>query len=193
MPIEIETKRLILREYREDDWSDVHEYSKLPEVTKFMTWGPNTEDQTKQFISLMVSKNIDLARDSYEFAAVLKETGRVIGGIGMRIKSESLKTADMGYCYSPEVWGKGVGTEAAAAMLKLGFETLGLHRIWAVCDTENAGSEAIMRKNGMTKEGQFRKDQLIKGEWRDSHFYAILEDEWRRLAAQPEIVIRNSR
>jgi len=184
--LEIETERLLLREYREEDWVQVHEYCKLPEVSRYMIWGPNLEDNTREFIGQSIVHQNKTPRQQYEMAAVLKETGAVIGGIGMRLKSDRKKDADLGYCYSPAVWGKGIGTEAAAAMIKFGFQSFGLHRIWATCDVENLGSAGIMRKCGMTPEAHFRQDELIKGRWRDTLLYAILDHEWHELFATAE-------
>lgn len=50
MSIRIETERLLLREYLSSDWSDVHEYCKDPDVTRFMLWGPNSDEQTRDFL-----------------------------------------------------------------------------------------------------------------------------------------------
>ncbi len=177
--LRIETERLVLREYKEEDWLPVHEYCKLPEVSQYMIWGPNSEENTREFIAHSIAQQIKSPRDQYEVAVVLKKTGIVVGGIGMRLKTERKKDADLGYCYNPQVWGQGIGTEAAAAMIDFGFGTLGLHRIWATCDSENPGSAGIMRKCGMSPEAHFRQDELIKGRWRDSLLYAILEHEWQ--------------
>lgn len=175
----IETERLILREYVESDWEQVHLYSSDPEVSRYMIWGPNTEQDTKAFVVRVLNKQKEKPRTEYELAVVLKATGKVVGGIGLRLRNERKKDADIGYCFHRDMWGKGVGSEAAAAMLKLGFEHFGLHRIWATCDVENPGSAGVMRKNGMKEEAHFRRDELIKGQWRDTLLYAILEDEWR--------------
>jgi ribosomal-protein-alanine N-acetyltransferase len=53
-----------------------------------------------------------------------------------------------------------------------------LHKIISKCDTMNHASYKIMEKNGMKKEGILRDDKYIRGEWRNSYIYSILENEW---------------
>jgi len=60
----------------------------------------------------------------------------------------------------------------------VGFEVLGLRRIWAECDTRNAGSYGIMEKLGMRREAHLRQDKRSRDGWRDSYLYAILAEEW---------------
>ncbi len=85
-----------------------------------------------------------------------------------------------GYCYRKDYWGNGYATEAAAAMLRYGFETLGLHRIYSTADERNVGSWRVMEKLKMTRQGRLREHVWSKGEWRNSFLYSILEHEWRR-------------
>ncbi|MCK4915409.1 MAG: GNAT family N-acetyltransferase, partial [Candidatus Eisenbacteria sp.] len=59
-----------------------------------------------------------------------------------------------------------------------GFEQLGLHRIWATCDTGNAQSARVLERAGMALEGTMRDDTWLRGHWRSSHLYSILESEW---------------
>jgi ribosomal-protein-alanine N-acetyltransferase len=77
----------------------------------------------------------------------------------------------------PEYWGQIIGTEAAGALIRFGFQKLGLHRIIAKCDPMNMASWRIMEKNGMRREGRLGEDVKIRGEWRDSLLYSILEHE----------------
>jgi [ribosomal protein S5]-alanine N-acetyltransferase len=103
---------------------------------------------------------------------VLRETGRVIGGVGLRVSRPEHFAGDMGYTFNPEYWGKGYGTEAAAAMLTFGLVELNLHRIYATCDPENRASARVMEKIGMRYEGRLRDYTFKKGKWRDSLIYA---------------------
>ena len=76
------------------------------------------------------------------------------------------------------------GTEAAAALLRVCFEQLGLRRAYAQCFADNAASWRVMEKLGMRREEYAVRDSLHRsGEWRDAMRYAILADEWR--AARP--------
>jgi len=77
----------------------------------------------------------------------------------------------------PEYWSRGIGTEAAGALIRFGFEKLGLHRIIAKCDPMNMASWRVMEKTGMRREGRLRENVKIRGEWRDSLLYSILEHE----------------
>lgn len=76
----IETSRLIIRDIVKKDWIDVHVYASNPEVTEYMIWGPNTEDETKSYVSQQIEKQQAPERTDYEFAVVLKDTNQLIGG-----------------------------------------------------------------------------------------------------------------
>jgi RimJ/RimL family protein N-acetyltransferase len=64
-------------------------------------------------------------------------------------------------------------------MLRLGFEELGLHRIFAESDARNAASMRVMERLGMRREAHFVENEFLKGEWTDGVVCAILEREWR--------------
>lgn len=80
----------------------------------------------------------------------------------------------------PARWGQGIATQAAQELLEIGFTELGLHRIWASCLPENPASSRVLEKVGMRKEGFLIKNLKIHGEWKSSHLYALLAEEWRR-------------
>lgn len=179
MPVIIRSERLVLREFSPDDVDAVHEYATDPEVVRFMPWGPNTEDETRAFIARSVESQGQDPRRVFELAVTLAEDGKLIGGCGIRVSAPSDRGADMGYCLRRDCWGLGLGTEAARAMVGFGFERLGMHRILATCDTKNVASSHVLDKIGMRREARYCEDSLIRGEWRDSYLYAILECEWR--------------
>ncbi len=176
--IKLETARLILRDFRKDDWEAVHEYGTDLEVVRFMPWGPNTESDTKDFIKLSLASQREEPRTKFEFAVTLAESERLIGGAGIRVSAPADRGADMGYCLHRDIWGQGYATEAAGAIVGFGFEKLGLHRVFATCDTGNEASARVLEKIGMRREAHFKQDNMIRGKWRDSYLYAVVEDEW---------------
>lgn len=175
----IETERLVLRDFHPDDWEAVHEYAVDPEVSRYMPWGPNSEDETRDFIDRAMGGREEDPRLHFELAITLAEGGRLIGGGGIRAADENFRSADMGYCLRRDVWGLGFGTESAAALIAYGFERLGVHRIWATCDSENVRSARVLEKSGMRLEGTMRDDTWIREHWRSTHVFAVLESEWR--------------
>jgi RimJ/RimL family protein N-acetyltransferase len=177
--VTIETERLILREFGRDDQESAHEYAVDPEVYRYMPWGPNTEDETSAFVERAVASRHQDPRLRFELAVTLRETGRLIGGGGIRAADECFRTADMGYCLRRDAWGRGLATEAAAGLIEFGFSQLGVHRIWATCDTGNVRSARVLEKAGMKLEGTMRDDTWLRGHWRSSRLYSILDDEWR--------------
>jgi ribosomal-protein-alanine N-acetyltransferase len=174
------TPRLTLREYSEEDFTGIHAYACDPETLRFMTWGPNTPEETRAFIQLAINQQAESPRLNYHFVVALRDTGEIIGGCGIHIHRPEYKTAEIGYCFNKGYWGRGFATETAAALLKFGFEELSLHRIVATCDPRNIGSARVMEKNNMRREGYFREHIWQKGKWRDSYLYAILEREWNQ-------------
>ena len=68
-------------------------------------------------------------------------------------------------------------TEAVECVVDFGFSQIGLHKIVATCGFDNIASARVREKNGMQREGYLRKDKYVRGKWRDSLLYAILEPE----------------
>ncbi len=174
--VAIETERLVLREFTVDDYEAAHAYASDPRVVEYMSFGPNTPEDTRQFLRRAIEKQRQSPRTGYTLALTIG--GELIGGCGLTVTDAKLGEGEIGYCMRPEFWGRGVGTEAAGALIGFGFKELGLHRIIAKCDPMNVASWRIMEKNGMHREGRLIENVKIRGEWRDSLLYSILEHEY---------------
>lgn len=173
----IETERLLLRELRAEDENDIHEYASDAEVVRLMIWGPNTREVTRQFLDRALQAQTQWPRSEVGLAIELKSERRLIGSIGLRMKDEANRTADIGYVLNRKYWGQGYMTESARAILDVAFKQLKLHRVWATCDARNSASYRVMERLGMRREGLFIKNAMEKGEWRDTYLYAILAEE----------------
>lgn len=174
-------ERLVLRDLADVDWQAVHSYASDPEVVRYMDWGPNTEEETKNFISRSVASQKEKPRRNYTLAVVLKAEDRLIGGCGVHESNPENREGWIGYCLNRSFWRKGYATETARTMLDFGFNQLNLHRIFATCDPANIASTHILEKIGMQREGHLREHKSSKEKWRDSFLYAILEHEWKQL------------
>lgn len=172
----IETERLILREARASDFDDIHAYATDPDTIRYMLWGPNTPEITREVLDRWLARQAEQPRQEIDLLVELKATGRVIGLIS--IHNAATDHAAIGYCYHSDYWRQGYGTEAARAMAALAFGELGLHRLWAECDVRNHGSYGVMEKLGMRREGVLRKNVRARDGWRDSYLYAILAEEF---------------
>jgi RimJ/RimL family protein N-acetyltransferase len=177
----LRTKRLLLRDFREEDWESVHVYASDPEVVKHMSWGPNTEEETKRFVRQAMEWEEERPRLHFELAVILKADDSLIGGCGLNLSSSQNREGSLGCCFNRIYWRAGFATEAAETLILYGFEQLGLHRIWATCDPENLASARVLEKVGMKREAQLRENIWNRGKWRDSVIYAILDREWSEL------------
>ncbi len=176
----IETERLVLRDFTTDDWSALHLYGSDPEVMKLLHLLPNSVERSREVIEQHISCQHEEPRTRYELAITLASTGELIGSSSIRMVWPRNRETSMGYVLRRDSWGKGYATEAAREMLRIGFELLEAHRVFASVDTENIGSIRVLHKLGMVEEGIFRQSHWSPAHksWRDMYNYAILEDEW---------------
>lgn len=174
------TPRLLLREFVEEDWSVVWDYQSDPRYLRYYTWSIRTESEVRAFTQQFVDWQREEPRLRYQLAVVLRSTGQLIGNCGIRMAQAGAHEAELGFELSPEYWGHGYAIEAARAMVRFGFNGLGLHRIWGQCVADNVASWRAMEKVGMHCEGRLRESQWFKGRWWDTMVCAILEDEWRQ-------------
>jgi [ribosomal protein S5]-alanine N-acetyltransferase len=111
------------------------------------------------------------------FAIVVREGNRLCGGMGLRVE-EQHRRAELGYWIGVPYWGNGYATEAGQAVIRFGFQQLGLNRIFAAHFRHNPASGRVLAKLGMRYEGRLRQHIWKWGEFVDSEAYAILREEW---------------
>jgi len=169
----LNTERLILRPYKVEDYDRVHAYGSVAEVSQYDVWGPNTEDDTRNFINDKIEKASKSPRYEFEFAVCIKESGLLIGGCGIRRESQTSRVANLGYIINPELQKKGYATEATRKLIDFGFKELDLKIIYATCDTRNTASYKVMERCRMKKVGLIEKHKKIRGEMRDMYRYEI--------------------
>ena len=171
--MQIQTARLILRDYLPADWSELHEFSKDPEFSQYDAWGPNSEQDTKDFVARMIAEANLNPRYRFGFAVVNRTSGKAIGTVGIRRECESSVVGSIGYSIHPHFQKQGLATEAAQALLEFGFKNLKLQVIWAGSDVLNPASYRVMEKCGMQRVGHLVRHKEFKGEWHDSFRYEI--------------------
>ena len=176
MLVNLLNERLLLREMIESDWLDVHKYASQDIVCQYQPWGPNTEEDSIDFVNQVIKDSRQVPRTRFVFAIIYNEN--MIGAGEINIRDFKNKAGEIAYIVNPNYWGKGIATEVAALLIEFGFNELKLHRIYATCDPRNIGSSKVLEKVGMVKEGKIRENLMFKDGWRDSLLYSVLEYEW---------------
>lgn len=168
----------MIRDFTESDIKIVHELVQEPDIYKYQTWGPNTIEDTQNFIEMAITQQQEQPRKSYEMAIIKKEENTLIGAIGIRLQDHN--KADLGYWIDKRLWGNGYASEATNGLIKYGFEVLGLNKIYASADPHNQASLKVLEKCMMNIEGHLKSDLLIRGKYRDTILMAILKDSWKQ-------------
>ncbi|WP_394233874.1 GNAT family N-acetyltransferase [Niallia oryzisoli] len=176
----LETERLLLRRIALEDLDDLFEIFSNPEITHHMTWDvTKTKEETlNHFVKVVMDRHEK--GQSVDWAIVHKESNKVIGNCAFIAWSEKHSRAEVGYVLNKQYWGRGYAAEALQGLIRFGFEVIGLNRIEGGCDRDNIGSENVMRKVGMKLEGILRKNEFIKGEFRDTKVFSILKKEYEK-------------
>ena len=185
--MELETKRLILREFTKDDDRELTFFRDDPSQLKYMMFSLGSDSEISDFLKMAVSQSLlKEKRSQFHLAVLEKKTGKFAGSSALMIEEESPTSAELGYWFRKDAWGKGFATEASLSMIRTGFETLGLHRIWGKCQVENSGSARVMEKCGMQFEGILREHVWLRDHYRSSRLYSILQKEHDPSRACPE-------
>ena len=178
---------MILRKLKEDDFEGVHNYISRPETGIYLHWESDSEEEARSYIRLAIDEAEKDPVFHYHYAAILKETNKIIGGCRV--------SCDGSLCWvlPRDYWNQGFVAEMGKAMMQYGFVELKLHRLFATCDADNTGSHRLMEKLGMRQEGLFIEalpaHKLSDRKYSDQLRYAILKDEWE---AQKEIAYYNA-
>ncbi len=175
------TRRLVLRPFRRKDTSLVHDAvrSSLPELAEYLPWAVNYQRSvTAQFVKDSIGAWA--SGRAYDFSIRSHDDDdRHLGNVSVWFTSRVNGVGEVGYWVRSDMTGEGIGTEATARALQIGFEELRMHRITTRIATGNIGSERIVQKLGFLREGTLRDEVKVGGHWLDHSVWGMLDREWR--------------
>lgn len=179
----LQTERLTLRLLSEDDTDDVVAYQGREDVCRYLLFEPRTRDEVLEKMRVFnTARTLAVDHDYFQLGIELRSDDsarpRVIGDIYFALVNAENSRGEIGWAMHPDFAGKGYASEAADAVLRMAFETIGLHRVIAELDPRNDRSIALCKRLGMREEAYFVKDLWFRGYWADTGMYGILRDEW---------------
>ena len=179
--VTLETERLILRRFAEDDAPVMYRnWTSSEEVARFLTWAPHENaDVTAALLREWIAQYEK--PDYYNWVIFLKAENMIVGNISVVSIREETAQASLGWCMGEAWWGRGIMPEAARAVLQYLFETVGFNRIAATHDVNNPKSGRVMQKIGMQREGVLRQAGYARGRVLDEVCCAILAEDYRKM------------
>ncbi len=176
----LNAQRIVLRNFTEADLDPLLAYRNVPEVARYQGWKlPYTRELGLQLINEMKDMHAPKQGNWLQLAIEFKETGEMIGDVGMKIHESDARQAVIGFTVAPAYWRKGIATEAIGCLLGFLFEDLDLHRVTADCDADNAASWRTLERLGFRREAYFVESFLIDGVYTSEYHYGMLQREWR--------------
>jgi len=167
-PPTLETDRLVLRPFSIADSERVKELAEDKKIydTTLNVPHPYDDGMAERWISSHLPQFYN--GNGVNLAVTLKETGNLIGAIGLGAAKQH-KRAELGYWIGVPFWNSGYCTEASRELIKYGFEVLGYHKITSRHMESNPASGGVMEKAGMLKEGRLI-DEVVK----DDHYHTLI-------------------
>jgi len=177
----IETSRLVLRCWQPVDATLLKKAidANIEHLLPWMNWAENEPTPLQDKIALIRHWQGAFDRDEdFVYGVFLPDESRVLGGCGLHTRM-GLSAREIGYWIDKAFNGRGLATELAAALTKVGFEIDGVERIEIHCDENNHASAAIPRKLGYTLDATLRqRGKTVQGAWRNSMIWSLYADEY---------------
>jgi [ribosomal protein S5]-alanine N-acetyltransferase len=174
-PVRLVADTLLLREFTPGDAEPLFKVYGDPDATRHLSFEPRTAEQAQQIVQAAISSATAQPRREYALAVADAQTDELIGS--SRLALGEYDSGQIGFALRPDQWGAGKGTETVRLLQRLGFDELGLHRIWGARSPVNQASARTMTAAGMIEEGTIRGHLFTRGAWRDSVVHSILSDE----------------
>lgn len=173
------TERLILRRFREEDLPAFLAYRNDPLVARYQSWDSATEEEARYIIASQAVQQLGVPGSGIQIAIERKDSRELIGDCYLQVDMAEPRQAELGYTLARDQQGKGYATEAVSCVLDRVFTGLGLHRIIALTDCENAPSITLLERLGFRREGHFLQSYWDGNQWTDEYLYALLKEEWK--------------
>jgi RimJ/RimL family protein N-acetyltransferase len=175
----LETERLLLRPVDLSDAPEVQRLASDHEIARNTASIPHPYPEGAAEAWIRRHLEGPAPNEDITLAVVRRPEDDLVGVVGLNLRGEH-RRGELGYWIGREHWGQGYATEAAARIVRFGFEELELHRIHACVFDRNPASARVLRKLGMRDEGVSREHWCKEGEMLNMRHYAVLRSEYAR-------------
>jgi RimJ/RimL family protein N-acetyltransferase len=181
----IATERLVLRPFEAGDLDGYLARRNDPDVARFQDWElPYTEARAREAIDSAMELGMPTDGEWWMAAVSLAETGEVVGDVGCEMTWAG-RSADIGYTFASEHWGKGYAVEAAGALVEYLFVELGVTRVSGMLHPDNPASAMVLERLGMLFEGHSRSSFWVGDECSDDWLYGMTRSDWEAWRNRP--------
>ena len=171
----IETARLRLRPWRNDDLDRLAEIYADPDVMRYI--GPRTTSNRAQTIRALVRMRTHWEQHGFGMWALeIADSGELIGRQGLSFLDNGAEI-EIGYCLARDAWGHGYATESGRAVVRFAFEVLGLEHLAGITYPQNIASQGVLQKCGLSYVEEMRYYDV------DVHYFALTRDQWEAAEA----------
>ena len=146
----IVTERLLLRRSSPEDAETISAYRSDPDVHRYQGWERTDADGVRSEIEAMATRKPGEHGGWVQLTVEERETGILVGDVGLSPADDDVGVIKVGYTMSPEVQGRGYATEAVRALIDYAFGTLGADVVRAYASAANLASIRVAEKSGMT-------------------------------------------
>lgn len=172
------TDRLLIREFQPADWATFRALEAEPALYYYEPAAP-TETDTRAYLERAQAEARQMPRTHYRLALTLLPETEICGRVTLAQLNPAIREWEIGWAVHPRLWGQGLATEAARALLAFAFTDLQAHRVVAFAHVHNAASLQVMRKLGLQQEGLLRATRWWRDAWSDEVVFAMLEQDWQ--------------
>ena len=162
--MEINYDNLLIREIKENDLFAIHDFVSQGDVCMYQAWGPNSEEDTKKYITSSMSDCLMSPRINFNFFIIDKIENKTLGTCGVYLKNTN--TSEIGFILEKKNWRKGIGYKVVKYVIDFCFNELKVQLIIATCDVLNEGSKALLEKVGFQKTKTIENHMNIRGRMR---------------------------
>lgn len=157
----LETERLVMRRLEPGDLEKLYALYRDPEIRRYFPDGVRTYEQTKEELEWFLNGHPADARLGL-WATILKADGKFVGRCGLLPWTiEGVSEVEIAYMIAKEFWRQGLGSEAARALVRYGFEVLGLNRLVALTDRDHEATLRTAISAGLGFERQVVMDGVL--------------------------------
>jgi RimJ/RimL family protein N-acetyltransferase len=177
IPLPIKTSRLVLRRLVTHDWKDLLELMSDEEFFLYQDGSPLDEDHVLRWLESDAHVKLTTPEQSFYLGLEVQDGGKLIGYLSLTFTDPQRLQVTFSIGLNRSFQRQGFALEAVEALLGFCFDGLKLHRVAGWCDSRNVAACRLLEKAGFRREGEFLKNRWVHGEWTNSIWYALLEED----------------